>query len=123
MTKDLMGERLLRIFKQKYDQGDSYYVRVNNKGDKFIVGYKNDYPMQHGDGVEWIIPSEVVKMLVSQVEPEVKPACENCEKYFNRLLGWIKNDIEYGYTPKMILNKIENKNYDINRIDLNSESV
>lgn len=67
-------EQLLEIFKQKYFQGDSYYCRFNNKGDKCIVGYKNDYPMQHGDGKEWQIPTEVADMLVSQIEPPVKPA-------------------------------------------------
>jgi hypothetical protein len=66
-----MEKELLEIFKKKYNQGDSYYCRVNNKGDKWIVGYKNDYPMQHGDGVEWTIPVEVVEMLVSRVNAEV----------------------------------------------------
>ena len=66
-------EQLLEIFKQKHNQGDSYYCRFNNKGDKCIIGYKNDYPMQHGDGIEWQMPIEVADMLVSQMQLPVKP--------------------------------------------------
>lgn len=64
-------KKLLEIFKQKHFQGDSYYCRINNKGDKYIVGYKNDYPMQHGNGKEWTMPIEVAEMIAGQVEPEV----------------------------------------------------
>ncbi len=88
MERELMEKRLLGIFKQRYNQGDSYYCRVNNKGDKFIVGYKNDYPMQHGDGVEWMIPVEVVEMLVSQVEPEViLPSREEIKEHVIKSFG------------------------------------
>lgn len=75
-------KKLLEIFKQKHFQGDSYYCRINNNGDKYIVGYKNDYPMQHGNGKEWAMPIEVAEMIAGQVEPEVKPVdygtCKNC---------------------------------------------
>lgn len=41
----------------KYSQGDSYSVRVTNKG-KWEVSYSNDYPMQHGDGKSYILTEE-----------------------------------------------------------------
>ena len=63
-----MKEKLLEIFKQRYSQGDSYYCYQSKKRN-WVVGYKNDYPMQHGDGVEWVLPQEVVEILVGQLEP------------------------------------------------------
>jgi hypothetical protein len=43
--------------KTHYSQGDSYYVRVTKKG-KWAVKYSNDYPMQHGDGQEYILSEQ-----------------------------------------------------------------
>ena len=51
-------ENLLSWYKKnKYSQGDDYYVRVTNKG-KWEVGYSNDYPMQHGNGGKHIFSEE-----------------------------------------------------------------
>jgi hypothetical protein len=41
----------------KYNQGDSYHVRITNKG-RWAVGHSNDYPMQHGGGSEYILTEE-----------------------------------------------------------------
>ena len=38
-------------------------------------------------------------------------------KMWNKLLMWIKDDIEYNYTSDMILNKIMEGNYDITHTD------
>lgn len=46
--------KLIAWCKQKYSQGDSYNVRVTNKG-KWCVSYSNDYPMQHGNGEEFVL--------------------------------------------------------------------
>ena len=51
-------EKLLTWYKEnKYSQGDSYNVRVTNKG-KWAVSHSNDYLMQHGDGKEHILTEE-----------------------------------------------------------------
>jgi hypothetical protein len=41
----------------KYSQGDSYIVRITRKG-LWAVSYSNDYPMQHGNGMEYILTQE-----------------------------------------------------------------
>jgi hypothetical protein len=41
----------------KYNQGDSYNVRITKKG-LWAVSYSNDYPMQHGKGKEFILTQE-----------------------------------------------------------------
>jgi hypothetical protein len=46
--------KLLAWYKEKENQGDNYYVAINSQG-KWVVGYTNDYPMQHGNGKEHII--------------------------------------------------------------------
>lgn len=112
-----MEERLLEIFKQKHSQGDSYYCGANNKGDKFIVGYKNDYPMQHGDGVEWKIPVEVVEMLVSQVghEPlgmfrkdrtleDINKILAKYRKRFDEYEGWYLENKAEKATSEVFIN-------------------
>jgi hypothetical protein len=70
-----------------------------------------------------ILELHINRIESNQVDCQVKPACENCEKYFNKLLAWIKDDVEYGYSAEMILGKINSKSYDINHIDLMSKSV
>jgi len=51
----------------------------------------------------------------SQLEP---PVMQKQVEYFavvlwDKLLNWIKDDIEFGYTSSMIYNKIISNNYDI----------
>jgi hypothetical protein len=51
-------EKLIKWCKEKkYSQGDSYSVRITNKG-KWAVGYSSDYPMQYGDGREYFLTEE-----------------------------------------------------------------
>ena len=63
----LIKETLLKIFKEKHFQGDDYYC-FQSKKKNWVVGYSNDYPLQHGDGVQWVIPEEVAEILVDQFE-------------------------------------------------------
>lgn len=50
--------KLLEWYKQNiYNQGDSYTVRITNKG-KWAVSHSNDYSMQHGDGSEHIFSED-----------------------------------------------------------------
>lgn len=43
--------------KNKYSQGDDYSVFITKKG-KWAVSYSNDYPMQHGGGVTYVLTEE-----------------------------------------------------------------
>ncbi len=45
---------------KKYSQGDDYYVGINKQG-KWFVGYTNDYPLQHGEGKEYILTEQEFK--------------------------------------------------------------
>ena len=60
-----MKEKLLKIFRDKHKQGDNYYCYQSKKGN-WVVGYTNDYPLQHGKGIEWVIPEEVAEILINQ---------------------------------------------------------
>lgn len=62
---DLEKEAFLKSMVEKYyTQGDSYYARKTRKGDKWFFGYSNDYPMQHGDGSEMMLPDGFVTVLM-----------------------------------------------------------
>ena len=65
-----MKDKLLKIFKEKHKQGDNYYCYQSKKRN-WIVGYSNDYPLQHGKGVEWVIPEEVAEILVHQYKSKI----------------------------------------------------
>jgi hypothetical protein len=46
----------------KYSQGDDYYARKNPDG-TWIVGYSNDYPLQHGPGEKYLMTEEELAKL------------------------------------------------------------
>jgi hypothetical protein len=46
MSKNLV----LDILKEYYNQGDNYYC--GEESDYYWASYSNDYPMQHGYGIE-----------------------------------------------------------------------
>jgi len=52
-------ELLFKWFKENYPQGDSYYYKMSKRGN-YVVGYYNDYPLQHGNGVEIVIKSNEI---------------------------------------------------------------
>lgn len=56
---------LISLVKEFYTQGDSYYALKNKKG-MWMFGYRNDYPMQHGDGIEMELPDEIVDILMKR---------------------------------------------------------
>ena len=58
-------EFLLNLIKEYYPQGDSYYANQTKKG-KWKYGYSNDYPLQHGPGESFIIPDEIVEILINK---------------------------------------------------------
>ena len=66
-------DKLVEWFKEnKYSQGDSYSVRITNKG-KWEVSYSNDYPMQHGSGKSHILTEEeFMKAMQQQRYDKVK---------------------------------------------------
>lgn len=72
MEQDKIREKLLKIFKEKHFQGDNYHC-YQSKKKNWVVGYLNDYPLQHGKGFEWVIPEEVAEILVGRFEQQVKP--------------------------------------------------
>lgn len=50
--------KLLEWYREnKYSQGDSYSVRITNRG-RWEVSYSNDYPMQHGHGSSHVLTEE-----------------------------------------------------------------
>lgn len=50
--------QIIKWYKEnKFSQGDSYSVRVSNKG-KWIVSYENDKPMEHGSGESYVLTEE-----------------------------------------------------------------
>lgn len=56
-VKEIEAKLIEWCKENKYSQGDSYDVRITKKG-KWTVSYSNDYPMQHGDGNEFILTPE-----------------------------------------------------------------
>lgn len=58
---------LIKLAKDYYSQGDSYFA-FKNKKDKWHFGYTNDYPMQHGCGSDTIIPDAMVNILMSYID-------------------------------------------------------
>lgn len=57
-------EFLIKITKDYYNQGDSYYA-FKNKKRKWHFGYSNDYPMQHGSGINMILPDKMVETMMN----------------------------------------------------------
>lgn len=53
-TKEKEAQIIEWYKKKHYSQGDDYSVRITNKG-KWAVSYSNDYPLQHGEGKEYIL--------------------------------------------------------------------
>lgn len=49
-TTDPIAMNLEAIVRKLYPQYDNPYAFRTKKG-KYIFGYTNDYPLQHGDGV------------------------------------------------------------------------
>ena len=53
-TKEIELKLIKWCKENKYSQGDDYCVRITRKG-KWAVSYSNDYPLQHGQGEEFIL--------------------------------------------------------------------
>lgn len=59
-------EFLLKLAKDMFSQGDSYFAFLSKKG-KWHFGYKNDYPMQHGDGSTNFMTDRLVRVLMHKL--------------------------------------------------------
>ncbi len=57
---------LIELVRDYYNQGDFYYARKNKKN-KWHFGYDNDYSMQHGCGENFILPDDMVLILMSKL--------------------------------------------------------
>lgn len=57
-------EFLMWLIKEYYKQGDDYYVHRTRKG-KWIVGYSNDYPLQHGPGESFTFDDRILNILMN----------------------------------------------------------
>lgn len=56
-AKEIEQKIILWCKEKHYSSGNSYDVRITAKG-KWAVKYSNDYPMQHGDGKEFILTED-----------------------------------------------------------------
>lgn len=72
-VKDIEEKLILWCQQNKYSQGDSYNVGISKSG-RWIVGYSNDYPMQHGDGKSFTLTEEefrsAMKIITKQEDDE-----------------------------------------------------
>lgn len=60
-------EFLKSICKKYYNSGDYYFATLTKKRDKWVFGYFNDYPLQHGEGEEFTLPVKMVETIMLQV--------------------------------------------------------
>ncbi|MBP2282771.1 hypothetical protein H4V97_001089 [Flavobacterium sp. CG_23.5] len=94
LTPEIKDKLISWCKAEKYSQGDNYNCYVNTKG-KFVVGYSNDYPMQHGKGKDYILTDEEFTYAMNRPLTEIelmekfwypKTMDERqklCDKYFN----------------------------------------
>ena len=59
---NITEESLLRLCKEIYPNGDSHYVNRTKKSEKWMLGYTNDYPLQHGNGDHCVLPDRLVEL-------------------------------------------------------------
>jgi len=65
-----ISEFLENLARKIWTQGDDYFATETKTG-KWRVGYTNDYPMQHGNGEEMMLPQEFVKILMGDSFPNL----------------------------------------------------
>lgn len=75
---------LIAMFKNKHSQGDNYHC-YQNKKKNWVVSYTNDYPLQHGDGVEWIIHEQIAEILADQFMKLAPHAIKEIKKRIKQL--------------------------------------
>ena len=54
--------KLKNWVKEYYSQGDDYFAYT--KKDKWVFGYSNDYPMQHGAGETFSLPTKLIIIIL-----------------------------------------------------------
>ena len=57
-----MEQLLINWVKKYYSQGDSYFA-YEKKG-CWLFGYSNDYPLQHGVGKTFKLPTELINIII-----------------------------------------------------------
>ena len=60
---EIQERKLIDWFKTKYNQGDDYYATLDKDG-LYVVGYFNDYPLQHGKGKSYKLTNEEFDKIV-----------------------------------------------------------
>lgn len=60
---EIQERKLIAWFKTQYGQGDDYYATLGKDG-KYVVGYFNDYPLQHGRGKSYVLSNEEFDRIV-----------------------------------------------------------
>lgn len=53
---------LRKLFVKQYPQGDNYLFSVSSKGN-VKLSYSNDYPLQHGKGVDINLPEKFAETI------------------------------------------------------------
>ena len=56
-----------KFVRKLWNQGDNYYINYTKKN-VWIIGYTNDYPLQHGTGQELRLPDDVVEFLIKHTK-------------------------------------------------------
>jgi len=62
--KEKIRNFLNKLIREYYSQGDNYFVLQTKKGD-WTFGYSNDYPLQHGKGKKFQLPTKIIEILMS----------------------------------------------------------
>jgi hypothetical protein len=56
---------LLSLIRQSYPQGDDFYAQRHKKrSNEWVFGYCNDYPLQHGPGVDLMLTDTLLEVLI-----------------------------------------------------------
>lgn len=59
---------LKSMVSQCYHQGDNFHAQKNKNG--YFFGYSNDYHMQHGKGLDIILPEKFVHFLYNKINSD-----------------------------------------------------
>lgn len=98
MTPEIEEKLISWCKAEKYSQGDDYSAFITKRG-KYVVRYSNDYPMQHGNGRDFILTDEEFEYAMNRHLTEfelmgkfwypktMEQRQEICDKYFKDKLA------------------------------------
>lgn len=94
-NKDEIKVFLIKLTKEFFNQGDSYFAyEVKNRNWEF--GYSNDYPMQHGDGCEMKLPTDMIKLMMAKFQQPLDVAIPTDEDIIKWEDDWKNGRLEGG---------------------------